>query len=113
MIVEIFVAQGQGVYTLSKHILEAVIAFTFTAGIIELGCKPFGQSQAFVGFAEKKNAGVGSDFSAAEIGDHFASLTPCELNGLCGTNCHGKTSCEILYKQLNYNTFMEVLPSFL
>jgi hypothetical protein len=113
MIVEIFVAQSQGVYALPEHILKAVIAFTFTAGIVQLGRNPFGQSQAFVGFAEQKNTGVGSNLPTAEIGHHFASLTPCELDGLCGTNCHGKTSCEILSNQLNYITFMEVLPSFL
>jgi hypothetical protein len=98
---------------LPEHILQAVIAFAFTAGIVELGSNPLGQSQAFVGFAEQKNTGVGSNLSAAEIGDHFAPFTPCEFDGLCGTNCHGKTSCEILSKQSNFITIMEVLPSFL
>jgi hypothetical protein len=113
MIVEVFVAQGQSVNALPEHILQAVIAFAFTAGIVELGSNPLGQSQAFVGFAEQKNTGVGSNLPAAKIGHHFAPFTPCELDWLCGTNCHGKTSCEILSNQLNYITIMEVLPSFL
>ena len=62
---------------------------------------------------EQKNAGVGSDLPAANVGNDFASLTPCERDGLCGTNCHGKTSCEILSNQLNCITITEVLPSFL
>jgi hypothetical protein len=113
MIVEIFVAQGQGIDSLPQHILEAVIAFNFTAGIFELGCNPFGQSQAVVGFAKQKNTGVGGDLSAAKISDHFASLTPFERDRLCGTNCHGKTSCEILSNQLNYITITEFLPFFM
>jgi hypothetical protein len=95
-----------------KNIPQAVVTFTFTVGIVDFGSNPFGQSQAFIGFAEQKNTGIGGDLSAAEIDCHFASLTPCEFDCLCGTNCHDKTSCEILSKQLNYITIKEVLPSF-
>ncbi|MDJ0667338.1 MAG: hypothetical protein QNJ61_08670 [Desulfobacterales bacterium] len=101
----------------NQHAVEAYLGgydrIAFTAKIVQLGCNPLGQSQAFVGFAEQKNTGVASVRPAAEIGDHFTSLTPCERDGFCGTNCRGKTACEILSNQLNYKTVTGGLPSFL
>jgi hypothetical protein len=90
-----------------------VIAFAFATGIVELGNDTFGQSQSLVCLAKQKNAGVGCDLFATEIGYRFASFTPCELNGFCGTNCHGKTSCEIISNQLNYIIITDVSPLFL
>jgi hypothetical protein len=80
----------------------------FTAGGVALGSNPFDQWQAFVGFAEQRNTGIGSDPSTAKIGDHFAPFRPCEFDGRWGTFWHGKTPCEILSKRLNYITITMV-----
>ena len=43
MVGKVFESEGQGVYFLSKHVLDAVIAFALAAGIIEFECNAFRQ----------------------------------------------------------------------
>jgi len=66
VIVEVFIAQRQGVDALCDELADGVLDARRIAPIVEAGCQPRGQPQPPIGFAQQDRAAVGADRAAIE-----------------------------------------------
>ena len=69
MVVEIFIAQGYGIDTLAKHLLDAVPNVTGMTVIGHTCGQRFGQADLFVHFSQQQCARIGAEATAEKVSD--------------------------------------------
>jgi hypothetical protein len=113
MIVEVLIAQGQGVDPLAQQTQGIVVAAGLAARIDQRAGHGFGQAEATIGLLQQQHAAVGGDVATLEIGFYLTALTGWKSKRFLGTVCHGQNLSVFWSKQLNYNGFIKVLPFYL
>jgi hypothetical protein len=98
MIVEIFVAQCQGIDALPEQIGQRMVTTGFTPGISQRPCNRAGQIHLLVDLGEQWNTGVAGDVTTAEISFNFMAFNRWKFDQSLVAFCHGGIVPEYLFR---------------
>ena len=92
MVVEVLVAQGQGVDPLGEEVLQRVLDQLGVAMVGEAGGELADDAGELLDLAEQQGAAVGGDVAAVEVGEDLAGAEAWESRGrwrytVCPSGC--------------------------
>ena len=89
VIVEVFIAQGQGIETLSYQGVQCVVATGSAARITDGLRHRAGQPDTPIHLAQQHGAAIAGDITPAEFGFNPATFYTWKFEGSLVTFCHG------------------------
>jgi len=113
MVIQVFIAVGKGVDSLTQLTEMMVFYLVLVPGIGKATGHSLGQAKPPVDLSKQENAAITGDRSAAKINPDFTAFTDWKSDFGSGTVCHGGTSFVFQLNQPKYKGFLRFRRSFL